>query len=67
MQDNYSELKYNLYRCYNKKYNIYVFIYIDKYTYMIDKTHYDCNSDELLDKLKKILDIELQNKQVINQ
>ena len=34
---------------------------------MIDKTHYDCNSDELLDKLKKILDIELQNKQVINQ
>jgi len=56
-------LKYNSYYLhvyYNKIFDIYVYIYIDKYTYNIDKTckSYDCDSEMLLSKLKEILDVE---------
>jgi len=51
---------YNLHVYYNKIFDIYVYIYIDKYSYKIDKTckSYDCDSEMLLSKLKEILDVE---------
>lgn len=62
----YKKCKYTLCEYYNKKLNIYVYIYVDNYMYIIDKIYYDCDSEMMLYKLKEILEVESQIKSISN-
>jgi hypothetical protein len=64
--ENFLKLNEFIIGCYNSfkhiRFDIYVYVKYDSYNLSIDNNHFTCNSEELLTKLKEILNIESLNK-----